>query len=179
MKYHHTRLLVLATALFAVINFGSNPTAAQTIKTGSARSIYISGSSANDFDAAARQILELVNAERRKKRLPELEWDRDLTRMARAYSKQMARENFFDHVDEDGKNVADRAKSAKVKGWNKIGENLFFCEGTTKFDSFAVKGWMKSPTHRQNILDKSWTTTGIGIAETNGEIYITQVFIQR
>jgi len=179
MKYSYARFLVLATIVFAAANFWLNQTGVQTIKTASAMSFYNSGNLANDFDDDAQQILDLVNAERRKKRLTELEWDRDLARMARAYSKQMARENFFDHLDEDGKDVADRAKSSKIKGWSRIGENLFFCEGTARFDSFAVKGWMKSPTHRQNILDKNWTATGIGIAEANGEIYITQVFIER
>jgi uncharacterized protein YkwD len=179
MKHIYARFLVLAAIVFAAANFCSSQISAQKSKSVPAKTSFTSRESANDFDADAQQILELVNAERRKNRLTELEWDDDLARMARSYSKQMARENFFEHIDGDGRDVADRAKSAKIKGWSKIGENLFFCEGTTRFDSFAVRGWMKSPTHRQNILDRNWTTTGIGIAEINGEIYITQVFIER
>lgn len=180
MKFNFARFLVLTAIAFAAFSFCLNSiVSAQTIKTRRVNSLFNSGTAASNFDDDARQILELVNAERRRKRLTELEWDNDLARMAQSYSRRMARENFFDHIDFDGKDVADRAKSAKIKGWSKIGENLFYCEGVNQLDSFAVRGWMKSPTHRQNILDQNWTTTGIGIAEANGEVYITQIFIER
>jgi uncharacterized protein YkwD len=35
---------------------------------------------------------------------------------------------------------------------------------------------MNSPGHRQNILDKISTKTGIGIAQAGDTIYITQLF---
>jgi len=121
----------------------------------------------------------LVNNERRKKGLTDLYWDEDLAKMARNYSKKMARESFFSHFDRDGNSVVDRAKDSDIKGWNKIGENLFFCEGYDSFDALAVRGWMNSSEHRRNILDRQFTTTGIGVAQTrDGRIYITQVFIR-
>ncbi len=125
------------------------------------------------------QIFELVNAERHRNRLNELDWDDYLAQMARAYSKKMAKENFFAHSDFDGKTVVDRAKDSRIKNWRKIGENLFYYEDNYNFDALAVKGWMESPTHRQNILDRNWTATGIGVAESrDGRIYITQVFLE-
>ncbi len=91
----------------------------------------------------------------------------------------MAKENFFAHSDFDGKTVVDRAKDSRIKNWRKIGENLFYYEDNYNFDALAVKGWMESPTHRQNILDRNWTATGIGVAESrDGRIYITQVFLE-
>ncbi|MGI8638759.1 MAG: CAP domain-containing protein [Pyrinomonadaceae bacterium] len=124
------------------------------------------------------QIFEFVNAERHRSGLNDLDWDENLARMARVYSEKMVRENFFEHADLNGKTVVDRAQDARIKNWRKIGENLFFCEGFRSFDNVAVRGWMKSPTHRKNILDGDWTATGIGIAESNdGRIYITQVFL--
>ena len=109
-----------------------------------------------------------------------LEWDDELAEMARDYSEKMAREDFFQHIDRDGKSVAERAKAHKLKNWNGIGENLFVCSGVSSFSNLAVKAWMKSLTHRQNILSDFWTTTGIGIAESKaGKIYITQIFIDR
>jgi len=126
-----------------------------------------------------QQIHYLINNERRKKGLSDLYWDEDLARLARNYSKKMARESFFSHFDNDGNSVVERAKDSDIRGWNKIGENLFFCEGYDSFDSLAVRGWMNSPEHRRNILDRQFTTTGIGIAQTrDGRIYITQVFIR-
>ncbi len=125
------------------------------------------------------QIHYLVNNERRKKGLGDLYWDDELAKVARAFSRQMARESFFSHFDRNGKSVVDRAKSFNITGWSKIGENLFFCEGYDAFDSLAVRGWMNSSEHRRNILDRQFTTTGIGVAQTrDGRIYITQVFIK-
>lgn len=132
-----------------------------------------------NFSNDEQQIHYLVNNERRKKGLSDLYWDEDLARLARNYSKKMARESFFSHFDNDGNSVVERAKDSDIRGWNKIGENLFFCEGYDSFDALAVRGWMNSAEHRRNILDRQFTTTGIGVAQTrDGRIYITQVFIR-
>jgi len=132
-----------------------------------------------NFGGDEREIFALVNDERRKKRLSNLDWDDDLARVARKYSQQMAKGNFFGHFDGNGNGMEQRADAAKIS-WTEIGENLFFCRGVEDFDTAAVKDWMKSPGHRQNILTKGWTDTGIGVAESrDGKIYITQLFIKR
>ncbi len=125
------------------------------------------------------QIHYLVNNERRKKGLGDLYWDNALAAMARAFSRQMARESFFSHFDRSGKSVVERARQSNIIGWSKIGENLFFCNGYDRFDSVAVRGWMNSSEHRRNILDREFNETGIGVAQTrDGRTYITQVFIR-
>jgi uncharacterized protein YkwD len=123
------------------------------------------------------EVYQLVNRERSKARLGSLEWDDRLAKLARDYSRQMAREGFFGHYDRNGKTVTDRALSARIRDWSTIGENLFFCEEHPYFVQTAVTGWMRSRTHRENILDRDWTTTGIGIATArDGSIFVTQVF---
>ena len=123
------------------------------------------------------EVFDLVNRQRLKAGLNSLIWDDRVGSIARDYSRQMARENFFDHYDPKGKDVMDRADEAKLTGWVKIGENLFACSPTMGFAQKAVIGWMGSETHRVNILDGEWTSTGIGIATArDGSIYITQVF---
>ena len=126
------------------------------------------------------EIYNLINNERRKKGLSELDRDENLTKLSRSYSKKMAKESFFSHYDREGNSVVERAEDANIEGWSKIGENLFYCEGYDDFDVLAVRGWMNSPEHRRNILDRQFTSTGIGIAQSrDGRIYITQVFIKR
>lgn len=126
------------------------------------------------------EVFQLVNRERSKSKLPVLEWDGNAARLARSYSKRMARDGFFDHYDPEGNTVIERADRAGVKHWSRIGENLFVCDPFDGFAAFAIKGWLKSPTHRQNMLDRSWTSTGIGIARSrDGDIYITEVFLER
>ena len=122
-------------------------------------------------------IYELVNRERAKSRLGYLEWNDDLANVARNFSRQMAREGFFSHADRQGRTVIQRADSAE---WSKIGENLFMCAGMDDFTAFSVRGWMRSSSHRKNILDREWTETGVGVYRTRDDrVYVTQVFIRR
>ena len=122
------------------------------------------------------EVFELVNRERARARMSGLEWDDRLAALARNYSRQMAREGFFAHHDRNGRSVGDRARAARIN-WSGIGENLFVCEAHSYFTTTAVKGWMKSPGHRTNILNRRWTATGIGIATSrDGSIFVTQVF---
>lgn len=126
-----------------------------------------------------QNIFELVNSEREKRGLDSLEWNSKLADLARAYSQKMARERFFDHFDNQGNSVAERAKARRITKWRQIGENLFMCDGNQKFSQLAVKGWMKSRGHRQNILEENYNQTGIGVARSrDGMIYVTQVFMQ-
>jgi uncharacterized protein YkwD len=121
------------------------------------------------------EVFNLVNRERSRVHLDELSWDERLAKVARDYSRRMAREGFFDHYDPNGKTVLDRA--ARVSGWSRIGENLFVCDEQPSYTTVAIRGWLKSPTHRTNMLDRTWTATGIGIATArDGSIFITQVF---
>lgn len=160
--------------IFLTVNNFSNECSA---KVGNNR---IEAKTAENLQIDEDNIFHLVNAERRKNNLSDLVWDDQLSEMARRYSGQMARENFFDHFDSNGADIVTRAKNARINHWSKIGENLFSIEGMQNFDAFAVKNWMDSPTHRQNILDADFNTAAIGIARSSGgEIFITQVFIKR
>lgn len=53
------------------------------------------------------------------------------------------------------------------------GENLAKSYKTTE----SVKGaWLKSPTHRENLLWKDYKRTGIGIYQEGGVTYVVQLF---
>jgi len=174
-----TKSIVFAALIgFCLLVFNIN-NCAQNIKVNSGKGIY-SNKNFSKFDDDNLEILKLINNERAGIGLKPLLWDDETAKIARSYSERMANENFFSHFDSNGQSVFERAKTAKLKHWSKIGENLFSCENVRRFDAFAVKNWMKSPTHRQNILDPEWTVTGIGIAESEeGEIFITQIFLKR
>lgn len=132
-----------------------------------------------NFNDDEKEIFELVNRERRKKNLTGLKWRSDLSEMARKYSEKMAREKFFSHFDKSGSGVTERARASKIKGWFKIGENLFYYESKENLNSFVVKKWMESSSHRANILDRDYTSAGLGIAQSrDGKVFITQVFVK-
>jgi uncharacterized protein YkwD len=124
------------------------------------------------------EILDLINRERSRSRLQPLEWNEKAAKVARSFSRQMAREGFFDHYDRSGRTVTERAADSRLSGWTRIGENLFLCDDNPEFTQLSVRGWMRSSSHRKNILGRNWRATGIGIARSRDDrIYITQVFI--
>ncbi len=126
------------------------------------------------------EIYDLVNRERVRSRLVPLAWDDKLARLARSYSRQMAREGFFGHYDRNGRSVSDRSREAGAGRWRKIGENLFMVTEHPQFTVLSVRGWMRSASHRRNIQDRSWTATGVGIARSrDDQIFVTQVFVSR
>ena len=140
--------------------------------------VFVLASSSRTLLDDEMRVFELVNQERARRGLRPVQWDARLSDMARMYSRQMADGGFFDHYDQHGQAVEDRARRARIRGWQKIGENLFYCGRTSQFVDFAVRGWLKSPAHRDNMFDPTWTASGIGIARAaSGEIYVTEVFI--
>lgn len=128
----------------------------------------------------ARDIFQKVNYQRRMKGMLPLVWDEGLAKMASAFSKQMADDKFFAHVDNEGRTMADRVVEFEIKDWQKLGENLYMAKGFLEPVDLAIDGWMKSKTHRENILDPDWTHTGVGVYSTkDGATYFTQEFMRK
>ena len=134
-----------------------------------------------------RRVHDLINAERAKAHARALSWDADLAAIARAHSADMAARHFFSHVNPDGDNPTMRGRRAGYECRKAISstedrvglaENLYEISGHAPVDIArqSVNGWMKSPGHRQNILEKGYTKTGVGVAESGNTIYITQLF---
>jgi uncharacterized protein YkwD len=133
-----------------------------------------------NLSGVSRDVFQKINYERQRKRLSSMHWNEDLADLAYDYSETMAEEGFFDHEDNDGNTIVERAAKYKIRGWKKLGENLFQCYGYRNPADVAVKGWLGSPSHRDNIYDPEWTHTGIGVYKTrDGEYYITQVFMKK
>jgi uncharacterized protein YkwD len=120
-----------------------------------------------------KAVLDATNKERAKEKLPPLNPNPILFRVARAHSSNMAKQNKMEH-ELDGKKPNDRTKEAGYKsGW--IGENI--AAGYEFPPLEVIKTWMASKGHRENILNPTYTEIGIGIARTpRGELYYTQVF---
>lgn len=127
-----------------------------------------------------QDILDLINKERQQNGLSPLTWDKRSADVARAHSRDMGWNKFFNHRGLDGKMVNDRADAMGLADWQMIGENIAMVAGYSDPIQHVVKGWMQSPGHRKNILDPNWKETGIGIFITSeGTYYFTQVFLSR
>ncbi|MBC7933229.1 MAG: CAP domain-containing protein [Rubrivivax sp.] len=127
-----------------------------------------------------RRAFELINAERAKKDLRPLVLDGSLTRVARYHSDNMARADFFNHVDRDGLDISGRAEVLGVRGWKTLGENIAYNQGYSDPTAFAVERWMISSKHRENVLNSEYTHAGLGISRSaDGRVFFTQVFMRR
>jgi uncharacterized protein YkwD len=127
-----------------------------------------------------RQAFAMINELRAKNGTPQLIWSDDVAKVARLHSSSMAEQKFFSHQGLDGSMVDDRADKFGLSNWREIGENIAFTSGVAHPVDLAVEKWMESPAHRQNLLNKTWTESAIGIAiAADGTVYFTQVFLLR
>jgi uncharacterized protein YkwD len=130
--------------------------------------------------AAERDAFDLINKIRNDAGLESLIWNEQLANLARLHSQDMAEQKFFSHRGSDGSMVDNRADKLGLMNWSAIGENIAFLRGYDDAPKFAVERWMESPRHKENLLDKRWKETGMGVAILpDGTFYFTQVFILR
>lgn len=105
-----------------------------------------------------RDIILLTNSERTKEGFSTLTFNTHLTMMAEAKARDMIKNNYFAHVSPTGIDVAMLSREYGYAYLN-IGENLALGDFVSSQE--VVGGWMNSPGHRANILNKSYTEIGV------------------
>ncbi|WP_328996743.1 CAP domain-containing protein [Kribbella sp. NBC_01245] len=112
----------------------------------------------NGTNSVEREVLDLVNAERRDEGCRPLQLNDALVRAAGGHASDMANRKYFSHETPEGKTASRRMRDA---GWSgrTYGENI--AAGYPSAES-VVDAWMESDGHRANILNCSFTVTGIG-----------------
>lgn len=123
-----------------------------------------------------QHILRLVNQHRIQQGLPPLQLDERLSEQARQHSEAMAtRRVAFGHGGFPQR--VDRIE--REIRYRRIGENIAFNQGMMNPAQRALRGWLNSTTHRNNINGR-YDLTGIGVARDRaGGFYITQIFLRR
>ncbi|MEH0974595.1 CAP domain-containing protein [Micromonospora sp. CPCC 205546] len=119
----------------------------------------------------ARQVVDLVNAERAKAGCGAVGIDDKLTTAAQRHSQDQADHRNMSHTGSDGSNVGTRLDRVGYS-WRTYGENVAWNQKTP---AAVMDAWMNSPGHRANILNCAFTEIGVGVASSNGP-YWTQVF---
>ena len=107
-----------------------------------------------------KQMLDLVNQERRAAGLNALEPDPELTEVARRHSADMFARGYFAHDTPEGLSPFDRMHEANVR-FITAGENLALAPTIP----VAHTGLMNSPGHRANILRPQFGRVGIGVMD--------------
>lgn len=130
------------------------------------------------------QILQLeqsflveISKWRKAHRLPGLKTNTRLQQLAKRYSQDMAQRKFFSHYDPNGRDLSDRVLAAGIN-YQEIGENLAKTTNQVPSPNEVLCGWLLSSGHRKNIENKRFIETGLGIAYSDNEYYITQIFLR-
>jgi uncharacterized protein YkwD len=117
------------------------------------------------LSAVESNLLAEVNEVRRSRGLRGLRISRALTAAADYHSRQMLHHGFFEHESRGGgafwKRVERFYGSSGFRAWE-VGENLAY--GSPELSpAAAVRMWMNSPGHRENLLSRSWREIGLGV----------------
>lgn len=99
---------------------------------------------------------DAARAQAGRSRAP-LRWNPQLSIAAERHARAMADRLFFDHVDPDGRGVAQRAAASGYR-FRVVGENL--AAGQDSLDE-AMQDWLQSEGHCRNLLDERFVEFGI------------------
>ncbi|GMA23313.1 hypothetical protein GCM10025864_10720 [Luteimicrobium album] len=107
-----------------------------------------------------------INAARASAGLRTLRYDGSLNAVAQSWANHMAATDTLAH----NPSTPSRIRS----GWSAWGENVGFT--TTGSAKVLHQAFMASAGHRANILNRSFTSLGVGWATKNGHTYVAEVF---
>ena len=140
---------------------------------------------------AEMEVHRLINLEREKYGLNILEYDENLSLVAKLHSIDMADDEYFAHETPEGLSPTDRASRSDYVCeyrignliYSGIGENIHMVKGSSvsfmspeSIAELAVSGWMDSPGHKENILTSNFSKEGIGVSISAFTIHVTQDF---
>ena len=118
----------------------------------------------------AGQIYQRINDYRSANGLGILGYDAQLQGTADIRAKESA--SSFGHTRPDGR----AAVTAVTVDYTVAGENLIQVTKELASVDIIVETWLASPTHKANIVLGDFSQTAIGIYESNGTLFISQIF---
>lgn len=140
----------------------------ETTTTTSKKSTSASSNTANS--SYAEEVLRLVNVERSKAGLSPLTTNTTLKAAADKRAQETAVS--FSHTRPNGSKFSTVLQEYGIS-YRTAGENIAYGQRTPQD---VVNAWMNSPGHRANILNSNFNKIGIGVYQSNGVIYWSQLF---
>ena len=118
------------------------------------------------------QLFSRVNELRRERHLEPLRAHPALAKVALAHANEMARNDYLSHVNLGGEDPLARVRAAGIEGF-KIASSA----AAGYRISAVIEEWLRSPSHRENLLNPAFNTTGLGVVETpDGHTLVVELF---
>ena len=123
----------------------------------------------------AETVLNLINEERKAQGITPLQIDDLLNSTAQTKATDMVKNNYFSHESPTYGSPFEMMQNAGIT-YRTAGENI---AGNPSVEN-AVKSWLASEAHKQNLLSNAYNYIGIGIEESPAYGYvIVAMFIGR
>ena len=123
----------------------------------------------------AETVLSLINEERKAQGITPLQIDDLLNSTAQAKATDMVKNNYFSHESPTYGSPFEMMQNAGIT-YRTAGENI---AGNPSVEN-AIKSWLASESHKQNLLSNAYNYIGIGIEESPAYGYvIVAMFIGR
>lgn len=123
-----------------------------------------------------RGVFRAINRVRRGHGLPRLRMVRPLVGVARLHSADMAGHRTLSHTSTSGTPFHRRIRRAVDA--RTVGETLIGYRGRMT-GAFVVRAWMRSPSHRRQLLSWTYRRVGVGAASPRGYSVVTADFAGR
>ena len=124
-------------------------------------------------NAYAKQVVNLVNAEREKAGLPALKIHTKAESAALLRAKEI--EKSFSHTRPDGSDFSTALTLAGIN-FQSAGENIAYGQKTPVS---VMNDWMNSSGHRANILNANFTSIAVGHYQNSAGVdYWVQLFLR-
>ncbi|MFA5449166.1 MAG: SafA/ExsA family spore coat assembly protein [Clostridia bacterium] len=121
------------------------------------------------------EVVRLVNAERAKNGLAPLKNNWQAARVARIKSQDMIDNGYFSHTSPVYGSPFRMLENYGLR-FSSAAENIAYGQRSAQE---VMTAWMNSPGHRANILSRTVTEIGVGVAKkSNGTLYFTQMFLK-
>jgi hypothetical protein len=131
----------------------------------------VADAGAQQISVAEQYLFHAVNAERLQQHLKPVRWDAALYRASSFHADAMAAHGAISHQFSGEPELSARGANAGAH-FNVIAENVAMAPNAVQIHDM----WMKSPHHRDNILDPAVNQVAIRVVRRNGELYAVEDF---